>query len=300
MKIMLKLFITVIALLALSCHRNTPPAQGATEETLYSESVIEEYEEIHDSATVATAETISFTPLADNERFAYTMPLIFDSDGHVRGAMRLYAVRNNDIDDVSELFTWEEAIWQSIQFTSDLRKCFFAMRVLPPHRTQEPLLVSHFKRYLYVADGSTGEVRRLPVQVMPRFRVSKDGRFVSFINNWQLPYFEKNIFYSEWEQANIFLFDIETETMSQFIWRTNSRISGSWDVFRFDNVFRIYAIAEGGTYIAAAAELDLATMELTTLWDMTGLLGGHQIPYYDDLLDDVALQEWNPNIRLQR
>jgi len=229
-----------------------------------------------------------FTPLGENERFAYT-----DDAG-----VTLYAVRNNDIEDISELVFLGDAMWHSVQFTSDLRRSFFARWRLPSdlplrYRVRSPI---------YMANGETGEIKRLPIDADHWFRVSNDGRFVGFIDPYVRSELENNRRITEREQANVFIFDIEAETMTEFQWRTNARADGGWHIHRFDNGFRIYGLTERGDHIMAAAEIDLSTMELTTLWDRTaGSDDTTPLPFFgDDWFDDVSLQFRNPNVRLQR
>jgi len=145
---------------------------------------------------------------------------------------------------------------------------------------------------LYVANGITGEIRRLLTGAESRWRVSKDGRFIGFL------YGRRNDF------ITIYLFDVTAERIvSQFEWRTNRPIA-NWSILRFDTIFIIRADFENG-YTVAEAELDPATMVLQTIWDITdpnnivspspnrlieGRAGG----------DDVMVQDANPNIRLRR
>jgi len=249
-------------------------------------------EATQDTIILPANEIIRFTPLADSERFTYS----------IQGRkLALYAVRNNDLEDISELFTWENVGFHGVQFTSDFRKCFFTVRVLPPHRSGTPLLNYHFKRYLYTANGETGEIRRLPFYIAGVFRVSKDGRFVGFTHPWRQPDFGNNSMWYTHDHINIFLFDIKTETMTHFEWQIDGIIEGSWHFLRFDNVFRIYGVGEGG-FIGAVAELDPATMELSTLWDITGMSAdeGKLVPFDESWEDDVYVQIRNPTVRLQR
>lgn len=157
-------------------------------------------------------ETIRFTPLNDNERFAYSLEGVQNVRGFRMMNMTLYAVRNNDIEDISELFTWKDVLWFGIQFTDDYRMCFFAVwqrSEIPPHSPS-------FTHYLYMVDGATGEIKKVMTNLMLPFRASKDGRFVCYINQWRLSDFEKGLILSETEKANIFLYDIENKTMRQF------------------------------------------------------------------------------------
>ena len=73
--------------------------------------------------SVLAAEVVGrFSPLNDNERFAYALERVPDAQGQwlLRLDMTMFAVRNNDINDTSELFTWEVAndSW-GVHFTGD-------------------------------------------------------------------------------------------------------------------------------------------------------------------------------------
>jgi hypothetical protein len=236
-----------------------------------------------------------FTPLADNERFA------FSNRQERRGAgwqniLTIYAVRNNNIADISELFVWEEIRTQDLQFTGyDYRTLFFVG-------------ISQGMR-LFRADGSSGEVRLVMDTIPGTFRVSSDGRFVGYINRYYLPSLEDGIRLIDWEQANIFVFDIENGITEQFFWRPQrpSFEGLYWRIFRFGDGFRIYGILQNGS-IVAAAELNPATMVLTTLWDtpfeaLDPILGIHALPnlFEDDeeWMDGVFSIHSDPSIRLR-
>jgi len=251
-------------------------------ETVYSETTNSNVDATQDSAAIPE-EITRFTPLNANERFAYSTENARDNEGRGWWNITLYAVRNNDINDVTELFTWEDIDWSRVNFTDDLRVCFF-------------IDYNHIKRdfnwthNLYMANGFTGEVRRLITDISPLFRASTDGRFISFLRRNLNEY-----------SANIFLFDVENEIMAgEFEWRVNSRIN-TWVLYRFDNIFRIYGTNEGGG-ILAAAELNPSTMELVTLWDK---IDDDDLIYLPNLFlddgwqDDVSRLFRDPNIRLR-
>jgi hypothetical protein len=227
-----------------------------------------------------------FTPLADDEHFAYSEQNVPDTDGHMRWDLTLYAVKNNNIENAAELFIWERISGGTIQFTSDSRTAFFHMWL-------------EGKSTLLKADGVTGELRAV-VSNVGWGRISTDGRFFASIDPQRL---------SDFEQANIFLFDIENEIMTQLDWKINNRLDGGgWYIYRFDNIFRIYGTHDGGA-IAAVADLNPETMEITVLWDKTDIVRWWEISpplpmlYGEDWqrwMDDVILQYHDPNIRLRR
>jgi len=229
--------------------------------------------------------------------------------------MTLYAVRDNDIEDRRELFLWENVDdTHGVQFTSDFRTVFFTEREAIPPTAFKPL---------YKANGVTGEVKRLPMGVMLPWRASKDGRFIAFINWWQQTDFLNR------EQANIFVYEVETGEMTQLLWRVNMPLEGGWILSRYENIFLIRGgMDQGG--VAAIAELNPATMELKTLVDVTdwynqiGTAAGivylfPNLLFRGDVLvdlqaittadtvalweinivDDVSFQSINPNVRLQ-
>jgi len=254
-----------------------------------------------DAPVLATEAVGRFTPLADNERFA-VLHLGASRPGAdvVRPSfMTFYAVRNNDITDITELFTWENVLVPGAddpQFTSDFRTAFFRVRA------QEPL---PFPLYaLYMANGSTGEIKRLPILVPSaiggNFRVTKDGKFAAYPRGGQG---------GQAASVLISVFDIEAETMTQLTWRVTERGFGGWLIFRSDNGFMIHRTGEGGDPLAIA-ELDPATMELRTLWDNTDWSKNQDDipipPNYHSMLegslwvDDVVLQWRDPNVRLRR
>ena len=237
-------------------------------------------------------EPIRFAPLGDNDRFAYAIQTVRNDAGRGVHKMTVYAARNNDIEDITELFSWMDVRYgEVIQFTSDFRKGFF----LAIQRGENPHIWTH---NLYMANGLTGEIRRLLTDTGSLLRASKDGRFVGFLGRGQVG-----------ESVNIFLFDIASETIvGEFEWRTEWPVSGGWDIFRFDNGFRIYGTWERGQIIAVA-ELDPDTMELRTLWDGTGSeidvdwvhsILSNPTRADDDWNDDVVRQRRDPTIQLQR
>ena len=236
------------------------------------------------------ANELRFIPLGYNERFAYSMQTVRNDEGRGWERMTLYTVRNNDIEDISDLFSWENVEPRGVQFTADHRMCFFLVRDV----VRWGFIWTH---NLYMANGLTGEVRRLLSDTGPLLRVSKDGRFVSFLGRDRAG-----------ESVDIFLFDIASETIvGEFEWRTEWPVSGGWDIFRFDNVFRIYGTWERGQIIAVA-ELDPETMELRTLWDKTvaerdgdwEFIVSQPTRADDDWNDDVVRQRRDPTIQLQR
>ena len=238
-------------------------------------------------------EATNFTPLQDNERFAFSLDNVLDNEGRAHWNMTLYAIKDNDTDSVSELFRWQAVRWWDIQFTYDLRKSFFVDNSFLRSGSRAQA------RSLYMANGVTGEIRRLIADVgSERIRVSKDGRFVVFQGS------------AGTGHVNIFLFCVESETIvGEFEWRPNSpewfHIEG-WNLRRFYNFFRIYATANKGI-IYMIAELKPETSVLETVWIVWDTIETpEQQPVWLDIneegdwQDDVILQHRNPNIRLRR
>ena len=234
-----------------------------------------------------------FTPLNDNERFAFSTRTISDAQRRAWQRITMFAVRNNNITNVSELFIWEPVRFETIQFTSDLKKVFFV-----ESNTDRWGAGATLTNNLYMANGLTGEIRRLltDISFSSYFRVSKDGRFILF---------RSRHFYIR-EFVNLYLFDVEIEAIvGKFEWRPDNPVDWvtieSWELFRFDNAFRIYG-TDSGRSIWAAAELDLTTMELQTIWNKIGILGWQDLPLVFDAgwREDVPIQLHDPSVRLQR
>jgi len=257
-----------------SCHRKN----SNTEQTyLYTPALIEEV-------------VAQFTPLDANESFAYTLqprPLLPGRN------MTLYAVRDNNIEDRRKLFIWEDVDdTDGVQFTSDFRTLFFTAR----QRFEGASHLTYAFQPLYMANGSTGEVRRLPTDIRLPWRASKDGRFIAFLQG-------------EWgrQETNIFIFELETSAMTHLVWRANELLPAGWSLFRYSNTFLI----QGGeqTFVTTLAELNPETMELRTLLDITDI--NNRIEPSDETLyllsklideenligDDVRL--WDTTIRLR-
>jgi len=248
-----------------------------------------------------------FAPLNDNERFAYALEGAWDADGVFMRNLIMFAVRDNNINDISELFIWESVSdSRGVQFASDFRTVFFVQ--WRNQRPGEPFADHHAFHSLFMANGATGKIKRLPVRVTDTLRVAKDGRLVAFIDPWLRTATGERTGLWDLERANIFVFDIETESMTQLTWRVSSPITGGWNLVRYGNIFVISGDLEGG-YHAAAAELNPSTMELITLWDRTN----REMPYpidripslpshfFDDvgqLTDDDLRQSFDPNVRL--
>jgi hypothetical protein len=229
-----------------------------------------------------------FAPLADDERFAYSLQDIKDENGqHMRIDLVVYAVKNDDVENAAELFTWERNTRDFVQFTSDFRTAFFNVW-------------SEGTYTLLKADGTTGEITVIASDVVGG-RISTDGRFYAFIDFRRL---------SDYEKANIVLFDVENEAMTHLEWRPKRPVYGGWSLFRFGNIFRIYGIIDsGGSPAAAAIEMNPETMEITVLWDKTDIDNWlelspplPEISGDDSRLwqDDVFRQYHDPNIRLRR
>jgi hypothetical protein len=243
------------------------------------------------SCFLPAIETASFTPLAYNERFAYSLQSI-SVNGQVRQRLTLYAVYNNNLSNITELVTFEPVNRDHIQFTGDLKKCFFYEELL----IRNPDLSFSRVLNLYLADGHTGTVRRLLTDV-GIVRVTENGRFILF----------QNLYRGEF--AQLFLFDVEKDAIvAEFEWVLERPLEdrqrwphAGWYLLRFDNVFRVYEIVELDI-IRAVAELDPSTMQLITLWDYLNTPEFSSIPWMGDANwhDDVMLLRQNPNIFLQR
>jgi len=235
-----------------------------------------------------------FTPLNANERLGFTQQ---------SGEATFYAVNNNDVEDFSILFTWKRVLWSSIQFSRDFKKGIF----LEINNIIEHGVVTARLRYLYKVNGVTGEVTRRQLTIIgdEPVRVSNDGRFVSFLQGWQR--FDNSI--------NIYLFDIKKDAIvAEFIWHPweniddaprlmsqVGRING-WSLFRFDNIFKIYAEIAGG--IIAWAVLDPIALTLEPLCDnplrFFESTDGHYSLENPIWFDDVAFGAGNLDSILQR
>ena len=316
----LRLLPTIVSALAMlfsvaSC-RNDKPELTITEAThfetvnkeqsltasRYGEAAFSENNLGCNFCEISINEIARFTPLNDNERFAFSTQTIHDENFRSHNRLTFFAIRNNDISDVTELFTWEPILRWDIQLTNDLKKAFF-IQTTPDFMRRESERINH----LYMANGITGEIRRLPADIgHDSMRVSKDGRFVLF---------QKNVFGAGY--VTIFLLCVENEALvREYAWKPNvpRDLSGisAWNIRRFDNVFRIYASGESG-FIYAAAELDLSTMKLETQWEWDGTEAFEvdfsvlpNVSFLDGefawgwrVFDDVNLQDGNPYIRLQ-
>ena len=302
-----------VMLSVISCHRNTP-APSVAIEAIYAETADIEQEEVHTEIVGAEQEEvqsvpvplenaiIKFTPLGDNERFAYSVESV---EIYVRDRFRtrvnnmtVYAVRDNDVDNTAELFLWEDVNQQSIQLTSDLRKVFF----MPNHSYRRWTPAINLPLDIYMADGGTGEIQRVLAGTVNRensiFRVSQDGKFVLLS--------EREINYHEFARVLLFLFDVENGSIiNEFEWRIdfygrNGLVQG-FEVGRLDNIFRIIATTELG-FITAVAELDPVAMVLQTVWFGFRDAGLPAQPNASDhdWLDDVMFQRRNPSILLRR
>ena len=266
------IFIVTMAFLVISCQRNLPvPAleEVQYETTAYVQEVV--------PYVIAEVEIERFTPLNDNERFAFSMHSVRLSPVRWQPHITIYAVRDDNIEEASELFTWAIQNKESVQFTSDLRQCFIRVDTRPFG--------------IYRVNGSAGEIRRVLSIDNPNFRVSMDGRFIlfqSYIRNREF--------------AHLFLFDVESESIiSEFEWRPNITAS-SWSINRFGEVFKIYAVNELGE-IEAVGTLNLVTRELRTLWNDFSIAGLSSRPSsYDDedWYDDVSIQRMSPSVMLRR
>jgi len=287
-KIFTAIFAMLVALVIVSCYRSTPVVPVADEAMRYK-NTSNDHEIIHYST--GGDQITRFAPLDDNERFAFSDVGVWDGQ-RWQSEMTFYAVRNNVMEDFTILFARRSVTWPDVQFTNDYKRAFFnETRFIGDINTPEVRIDS-----IYVADGFTGEVRRLLPDMgnNNNWRVSKNGRFISFIRHiFSVP-------------TVIYLFDVENESIvGEF--KLIPRIPANrgwngWSIARFDNIFRIYATVEFG-YIAEVVEFNPVTTELRTLWAAVDKDNGNsRLPHAEDsyFMDDVEKQFDNPNVRLQR
>ena len=220
----------------------------------------------HISVFIPAQETTGFTPLANNERFAYTTPHSFNNEGRGQWVLHLFAVQGGDIENAVPLIATGSIRNWEVQFTSDFKKAFFINIDYPGNGISAPDIHS-----FYMANGLTGEVKRLMVDTSyASWRVSRDGQYILFQS------FEHRAGY-----VNLHLFDVENEAIvDEFIWRPDrpARLNQSapiqaWEIRRHGSIFRIYATTELG-FVAAIAEFDPASRQVVTLWstfEMSGL-----------------------------
>ena len=240
--------------------------------------------------TVNANELTRFTPLNANERLAFTLQ---------GSEATFFAVNNDDIEDFSMLFSWRPVWVSRIQFTSDFKKGFF----LETATTREKGIVTARLQKLYIVNGFTGEIRKvLTIRGEEPVRISSDGRFVIFLQGTQR--FDNSI--------NIYLFDIEKDAIvAEFIWHPWESLTdelrqagpiSSWLLFRFENVFKIYAVIGGG--IAGWAVLDPIAMTLELLCDNPFRFFDPTASHYSlenpIWFDDVAFGAGNLDSILQR
>lgn len=281
------IFLVMLFVLLAGCRRGNESAprlqvlETGSEERLTEANVGQDI--------LLTEDTLRFTPLDYNERFVFATDNVRDiAAGLSRWDMTLYAIRNGDIASASKLFSWRNVGSPDIQFTDGFRRCFFLSRRYLNTRIFD----------LYLADGTTGEIRRLIADTVSSvWRVSKDGKYIGFLN-FRYPDTSALKNY-----VSIYIFDVENEVViGEFEWQpiVPGRIQG-WNIFRLDNIFRIVGSIMRGT-IEAVVELDLATMELRTIFDQTeyGWRGAYAPNLDDDEWgDDVRRQSRDPTIRLR-
>ena len=239
-----------------------------------------------------------FAPLADNERFAYSVREACYQESMPIYDMTVYAVRNNDIHDIKELFSWESVrhFGREFQFTEDLKIFYFLeYRWLNTYWSEQDL---------YVANGFTGTIKKLIPNIIGIFRLTDDGRHIAFLHYYREFDPKNNIMLErEEKKADIVIFDIENETMRHFEWQTKSPVvDAGWILRKFGNNFRIFALTDEARDIIAEAELNPSTMELNVLWDMSDpadriqpLQAFQESPYVADDASDIFR---NPNIMI--
>ena len=260
---------TILTLTAISCREDMPEPLGTSGIT-YVENTDNEQETTQVPIEATENAIIRFTPLADNEQFALSLRDMPQSPIRPWSVMTLFAMHNNDFKDVSVLFSREPIPVEHIQMASNFKKCFFI-----EFDWREPtglVPYKHAYHHLYMANGFTGEIRRLlTTRKMITWRVSHDGRFILFLEDQAGGKF-----------THLSLFDVESEIIVvEFEWRPY-RIGASpieaWEIHRFENIFRISGIGEGG-FVLAVAEFDLIKMKLRSRGDF--------------LLSDLS---WLPNV----
>jgi hypothetical protein len=312
LKLFVFAFIVAAAFPAMSCHRSAPAP--AAFETLYTNNANGEQEATidlvsennyginnlpQDISSFPANEITRFTPLQDNEQFAVSYLNMRSQVGNpaiLRDWQRLviFAMRNNDIEDISELFTWDHFQGPTFQFTRDFQRVFFMDRNWNADISPSPI------RNLFMADGRAGEIRRLltDTEIVRHtgWRVSKDGRFVSFAEH--VP--------SRAYVLRLVLFDVESKAIvGEFEWQPTSEralinIQG-WTIRRFGDIFRMLGVSEIGS-IDAVVEFDPVTMEFTMLWDDFALSGlsSRAFEHERAWADDTFYMNWVAPARLQR
>jgi len=266
-------FAVAVVFLSVSCNRSTS-ASVTTEAVSVENANIEQEEaqtiiyEVEDEGTSdsidITENTITrFPPLQDNERFAHSTtserrnpatPTIFTP------ILTLYAASdNNDIEDASVLFTWDNAT-DRIQFSGDRRMAFFVVRNIVPG------LMPSWN--LYAAIGSTGEIKRLTTDMgYPIHRASEDGIFALHLS------VTNRVYRNSINLMNFYLVNVENGAiLDEFEWQLNRSeflheidpIEGL-NIHWSNGIFRLIAVGYRGA-ITAEAEYDPETMELRTLF----------------------------------
>ena len=270
---------------------------------LVSENVEEAADVLHSQMPEAV---MRFTPLAENERFAY----FFETRGGTfPTSLTVYAVQDDDIENAAYLFTIDgregDYSTNTITLTEDLKTLFFVRWRNPPLRGRRPL--PRNVPNLYMANGATGELQRLPVFISSTqwlsFRITRDGRFVVFIDPFPDYDYESGSFTgsAESHQATIVVYDVEQRTTMRYVWEIEGSIESSWRLTAMGYTFGIFGTMERGGRLARA-EFDPASMALKTIYDFTGgWLSEIPPPRYDDdwREDELRIQMENPAIRLR-
>ena len=241
----------------------------------------------HISVFIPAQETTVFTPLADNEQFAFSAVSVRDSFGRNIWEMTLYAVHDNDFDNLRVLFSRRSVNWSSIQFSNNNTIAFFRETHFMGDGGNSPQVHN-----LYIANGKTGGITPLLEDMHNNsgWRASKDGRFICFLEPFQ-------------DYVQINLFDVAAASLAgQIIWRPDRpddfrTLAGSFSILRTDNAFRILWSSE--ITMIAEAIFDPSTMDIRTLWNGIGAPVGSNLPEVNDpqFRDDVLEQFTN---RVQR
>ena len=262
MKRPLKIFVIVfiIAFSSISCNRNTS-TPTVTEVMQYESASVDQNEEVTPYPIVESRVT-SFTPLQDNERLDFRTARERRNPATPHSwtpVITVYAVGDNDIEDISLLFSWDNVPWHHIRLSGDSRMCFFIK--------ETTIAPDPVRRDLYVAVGSTGEIRRLLTDMRSaNFHVSNDGKFVLHLRVLDRVFRSINL-------VNFYLIEVETGViLSEFEWYLDrDEITHEVDpieaigIFWNDGIFQLHALGYRDA-INAEAEFDPETRELRTLF----------------------------------
>jgi hypothetical protein len=182
-----------------------------------------------------------------------------------------YAVQDNNLEDIRELFRRERVSQSLTRISEDLRTIFFLH------------LINGTGLHLYMANGTTGEIKKLFISDRGMYTVTANGRYVgAIISMWRMaprngkdgsdgytsvpsdnP--DRN------KQVLIIIYDTEQGAVKNIVpWNLLGTFHGGrGSIESYDNLFRIRADADGTAGTLAIAELDPETENLTVLWDIS-------------------------------